>query len=408
MTTNEGLLTGLFAATQLTRAGRLLEATALIQRTLWHRSAPAEGTDRHAPGHERGASNDVIDVEFFEVAEPAGSNPTPGLRAEGERASRRFGIKSFPRSWRGREAVVEEPSPRTSLVDGQPGQFVTGSYANQAGARSYKLYIPTSYMEQRLPLVVMLHGCTQTPDDFANGTRMNVLAEERQCFVLYPEQAHAANRSRCWNWFKRGNQHRDQGEPAILAGMTREVMCRYRIDPDRVYVAGLSAGGAMAAVMGTAYPELYAAVGVHSGLACGSAHDLPSALAAMRGMPRSMSGGHASPNPPATATPTIVFHGDRDQTVHPRNGEHVVSRSMGASGADASIERARVPGGHAYTRTTYRDSTGRVVMEYWLVHGGGHAWFGGSPRGSHMDPKGPDAAREMIRFFYQNALEQRA
>ena len=411
MVTDKGILAGVFAATQLTRAGRLLEATALIQRILRHGSAPAEGVDRHASKHDGGARNDIIDVEYSEVAEATERGPTPLQRAADDGISKRFGLKSFPREWRWRDSAVEVPRPQAPVVDGQPGQFVTGSYGNQAGARPYKLYIPTSYAEQRLPLVVMLHGCTQTPDDFANGTRMNALAEERQCFVLYPQQTHAANRSRCWNWFKRSDQRRGQGEPAILAGMTREVMHRYRIDQGRVYVAGLSAGGAMAAVMGTAYPELYAAVGVHSGLACGSAHDLPSAFAAMRGAPASISADHAGSTPLTTATPTIVFHGDQDKTVHPRNGEHVVSRSVertGASGADASIERAQVPGGHAYTRTIHRDSTGRVVLEYWLVHGGGHAWFGGSPGGSYMDPKGPDAAREMIRFFYQNAFEQRS
>jgi poly(hydroxyalkanoate) depolymerase family esterase len=258
--------------------------------------------------------------------------------------------------------------------------------------------------------MVMLHGCTQTADDFANGTRMNALAEERHCFVLYPEQAHTANSSRCWNWFKRGDQRRNQGEPAILAGMTREVMSRYGIDPSRVYVAGLSAGGAMAAVMGTVYPDLYAAVGVHSGLACGSAHDLRSALAAMRGRPPSMTGRNAAATRVAPAIPTIVFHGDRDKTVHPRNGAQVLSQSVernGASSADASTERGQVPGGRAYTRTTYRDATGRIVLEHWLVHEGGHAWFGGSAGGSYVDPKGPDAAREMIRFFDQNILEHR-
>ena len=409
MVTDKGIFTGLFAATQLTRAGRLLEATALIQHLLRHRSAPSEGADRQASDHDRGATADIIDVEYFEVTEPTDRGPTPLQRAADDRISKRFGLKSFPSEWRGRDSALEVPRPQATVAEGQPGQFVTGSYANQAGARPYKLYIPTSYAEQRLPLVVMLHGCTQTPDDFANGTRMNALAEKRQCFVLYPQQTHAANHSRCWNWFKRSDQRRDQGEPAILAGMTREVMHRYRIDQGRVYVAGLSAGGAMAAVMGTAYPELYAAVGIHSGLACGSAHDLPSAFAAMRGTSASMSGDHAGSTPLTAATPTIVFHGDQDKTVHPRNGEHVVSRSAGrtgASGADASIERAQVPGGHAYTRTIYRDSTGRVVLEYWLVHGGGHAWFGGNPGGSYMDPKGPDAAREMIRFFYQNAFEQ--
>lgn len=309
---------------------------------------------------------------------------------------------------RTRDCAPDGPRPRLAVADGRPGQFVSGTYSTRAGERRYKLYIPTGCAERRLPLVVMLHGCNQTADTFAIATRMNALAEERQCVVLYPEQTHAANRLGCWNWFKLGDQCRDEGEPAILAGMALEVIRRYGIDAAKVYIAGLSAGGAMAAVMGVAYPELFAAVGVHSGLACGSAHDLPSALVAMRGMRKS--GDHPGATHRAPATPTIVFHGDRDRTVHPRNGEHLVSRSLqqnGASGADASIERARVPGGHAYTRAIHRDSAGRVVLEYWRVHGGGHAWFGGSPRGSYTDPRGPDATREMIRFFYQNALSQR-
>ncbi len=410
MVKNKGIPVGLVEATRLTRAGRLLEATALIQRALGRMPAAAEGADRHPPDRDGRASHDVVDVVFSAVAEPANRDPTPLQKPAGDERSRRFGLKRFLRGARGRGSTADVPRPRTTAVDGQPGQFLTGSYASQAGTRSYKLYIPTTYAGQPLPLVVMLHGCTQTPDDFANGTRMNALAEERQCLVLYPEQTPAANRSRCWNWFKRGDQRRDRGEPAILAGMTLEVMGRYRIDPGKVYVAGLSAGGAMAAVLGTAYPELYAAVGVHSGLPCGSAHDLPSAFAAMRGMPASTAARDAGSTPPAPATPTIVFHGDRDKTVHPRNGEQIVSQSVdrnGASRADASTERGQVPGGHAYTRTVHRDSTGRVVLEHWQVHEGGHAWFGGSPRGSYVDPKGPDAAREMIRFFYQNTLDQR-
>jgi poly(hydroxyalkanoate) depolymerase family esterase len=399
MVTNKGIPIGLLEATRLTRAGRLLEATALIQRILQHSPAATEGAERHASYRDGGANNDVIDVEFSAVAEPADRDLTPLRGAAGDDLSQRFGLESFLRG--GRDSVADVPCPRTTVVDGRPGQFVSGAYADQAGARPYKLYIPTTYAGQPLPLVVMLHGCTQTPDDFANGTRMNALAEERECLVLYPEQTRAANHSRCWNWFKRGDQRRDQGEPAILAGMTREIMNRYRVDPAKVYVAGLSAGGAMAAVLGSAYPELYAAVGVHSGLACGSAHDLPSAFAAMRGM---MAGRNSESATRAPATPTIVFHGDRDKTVHPRNSEHVVSQSMeknDPSSADASTQRGQVPGGHAYTRTVRCDSTGRVVLEHWLVHGGGHAWFGGSPHGSYVDPKGPDAAREMIRFFYQ-------
>ncbi|HET6846738.1 MAG TPA: PHB depolymerase family esterase [Anaerolineales bacterium] len=411
MITNKRIPIGLIEATRLTRAGRLLEATALIQRTLRHSAAAAEGADRHGSDGDGDAGSDVIDVEFSEVTEPANRSLIPLERTARTDTSQHFGLKSGRRSWRDRDSVGNLSRPQTTVVDGQPGQFVSGFYANQAGERPYKLYIPTIDAGKSLPLVVMLHGCTQTPDDFANGTRMNAIAEEQQCLVLYPEQIKAANRSRCWNWFKRGDQRRGRGEPAILAGMTREVMNRYHIDAGKVYVAGLSAGGAMAAVMGTAYPELYAAVGVHSGLACGSAHDLPSALAAMRGMPVSTAGRTADLTPLSPAIPTIVFHGDRDKTVHPRNAEQVLLRSVeqnGGSQANASTERGRVQGGHAYTRTVHRDSKGRVVFEHWLVHEGGHAWFGGSPRGSYVDPKGPDAAREMIRFFYQNTSEQRS
>lgn len=296
-------------------------------------------------------------------------------------------------------ATADEARPKTRQPHGKPGQFISGSFGNQAGTRPYKLYIPTRYAGQPLPLIVMLHGCTQNPDDFASGTRMNTLAEESGCFVLYPAQTAAANRSRCWNWFRRADQRRDQGEPAILAGMTRECISRYAIDPRRVYVAGLSAGGAMAAVLAAAYPDLYAAVGVHSGLAVGSAHDVQSAFAAMQG---TSAGRSAVRKTTAKSIPVIVFHGDRDKTVHPRNGEQVISESLDA-GAASSVERGNVPGGHAYTRTVQRDSSGRVVLEHWVVHGAAHAWSGGSPSGSYTDPKGPDAARAMLRFFLQTA-----
>jgi poly(hydroxyalkanoate) depolymerase family esterase len=299
----------------------------------------------------------------------------------------------------GQQPRAAEPKnrKRIDVVEGRAGEFVSGSYAHQHGTRPYKLYIPTGYVAGKpLPLVVMLHGCTQNPDDFAAGTRMNRLAEERRCFVLYPAQIKSANPSNCWNWFKRAHQRRDKGEPAILAGMTREVMKRYGIDERKVYVAGLSAGGAMAAVMSAAYPDLFAAVGIHSGLPVGSAHDVASAFAAMRGAPPMPASGAAG-----RIVPAIVFHGDRDATVHPSNGAQVASQCVDRDDKSIQVivQRGQVPGGRAYTCSVHKDAAGRILLEHWEVHGAGHAWSGGSAGGSYTDPGGPDASREMLRFF---------
>jgi poly(hydroxyalkanoate) depolymerase family esterase len=274
-----------------------------------------------------------------------------------------------------------------------PGTFSDHSFTNAAGTRRYKLYVPASYTgEQAAPLVVMLHGCTQDPDDFAAGTQMNTLAEELQCLVIYPAQSMQANSSRCWNWFQGTDQQRDRGEPSIIAGITREVMTHYRVNKDQVYVAGLSAGGAMAAIMGTLYPELYAAVGVHSGLPFASASDLPSALSAMKGEFRRQ-------HVPGRPMPIIVFHGDKDTTVHPVNGDAVIAQGALHVSKEIAIEPGRVPDGHAYTRTLHQRADGVVHAEHWLIHGAGHAWSGGSAHGSYTDGRGPDASREMMRFF---------
>jgi poly(hydroxyalkanoate) depolymerase family esterase len=292
------------------------------------------------------------------------------------------------------DAEAREPADEAATPSLAEGRFIAGSHSEAGLRREYKLYLPPGAHDQPQPLVVMLHGCTQDPDDFAAGTGMNEAARERGFFVLYPAQAQGANASRCWNWFKHNHQARNRGEPAVLAGMTRAVLQRHAIDRRRVYVAGLSAGGAMAAILGDAYPDLFAAVGVHSGLPVGAARDLESAFAAMKG------GGLGTGR--NGAPPTIVFHGDQDGTVHPVNGKQVAAASAGA--ASAELERGRSAGGRLYTRAVYREAGGRPLAEHWAVHGAGHAWSGGSPRGSYTDAKGPDATQEMLRFFFTHAL----
>ena len=291
-------------------------------------------------------------------------------------------------------------TPSTAPPDVPDGaQFIDGVYRNHAGTRSYKLYIPSSYHGQAMPLVVMLHGCTQNPDDFAAGTQMNALAEEKECFVVYPAQTQGANSSRCWNWFNAIDQQRDQGEPSLIAGIAQQVIDDYPVNEREVFVAGLSAGGAMAVIVGTLYPDLFAAVGVHSGLPFASAQDLPSALAAMKGgaMP------NARRKAPAGGVPIIVFHGDRDTTVNLRNGDELIAQGVrsqaGGKAAKAASIDGSVPNGHRYTRTTHSQADGSPLGEYWIIHGAGHAWSGGSDNGSYTDGKGPDASREMLRFF---------
>ncbi len=270
-----------------------------------------------------------------------------------------------------------------------PGQFLEGSFGNAAGTRNYRLYVPSKPAAGPRPLVVMLHGCKQNPVDFAAGTTMNLLAEEHGCLVLYPEQAASANHSQCWNWFEGAHQDRDGGEPSLIAGMTRQVLREHDGDADKVYVAGLSAGGAMAAVMAAGYPELYAAVGVHSGLPVGSAHDLMSALNAMKGA-RKKARTAAGIEP----VRTIVFHGDSDATVHASNGEAVFRQFVQGAGVKETEER-----GQGHTRTLAQDAGGQAVGEHWTLHGAGHAWSGGSTAGSYATASGPNASAEMLRFF---------
>jgi poly(hydroxyalkanoate) depolymerase family esterase len=298
--------------------------------------------------------------------------------------------------WRARlDALRPRPNPVTPDA---PGQFLEGSFANGAGTRRYRLYVPAQAATGPRPLVVMLHGCQQNAGDFAAGTAMNRLAEEQGCLVLYPDQERGANSSNCWNWFDAAHQQREQGEPSLIAGMTRQVLQEHGADPRRVYVTGLSAGGAMAAVMGAAYPELYAAVGVHSGLPVGAARDLMSGLNAMKG--KHLGGKtHAL----RRRVPLIVFHGDQDAVVHPSNGTALIRQFLGDGDVREIEERGAAGAGRGHTRTTALDDGGRVVAEHWVVHGAGHAWAGGDPSGSYTDATGPDASAEMLRFFLAQA-----
>ena len=447
-------------ATRLTRAGRLLEATAIIRDTLsglapeaassnattctddesldvsfrvvdetpsltevarWGREYPTTSSavgmppppETVMPPPSYGSASAEVTTSR-EERHSGVSSPIHHRRQSGhcepmpvqQRLTARFG--AMLRSHQSGRARPISDRARRDIWAG--GQFTDGSYTNHAGTRRYKLYVPSGYTGQALPLVVMLHGCTQTPDDFAAGTRMNVLAEREGFFVAYPQQAPSANQLKCWNWFQTTDQQRGKGEPSIIAGLTQEIIRTYHLDARRVYIVGLSAGGAMAAILGITYPDLYAAIGVHSGLAYGTAHDLPSAHAAMQhggsSATRRVAGTRREPRVRA-----IVFHGDQDTTVHPCNGDQIVEQwrahyseagkgeTVGGAHLRVSVSVGQVADGHAYTRSSYHDMSGRAVMEGWLIHGAGHGWSGGSSYGSFTDPKGPNASQEMLRFF---------
>ncbi len=344
--------------------------------------------------------------------QPSPASPGAGAQPNGTRLPRLREL--FGKIGRGRHKVLQTVDPFASLPGVQvparrskappipdAAQFLTRSFACPAGARQYKLYIPASAKERPRGLIVMLHGCKQDADDFAAGTQANAVAEEHRLLVAYPCQSPAANSSSCWNWFEPADQARGQGEPQIIAGITQEIMTEFGLKRDRVFVAGLSAGGAMAAVMAETYPDLYAAAGIHSGLAYRSANDVMSAFAAMGGknghMPRRAASSAMGDRPKVR---TIIFQGRDDRTVHPSNADAILDAAhRNAPSAKVRQEQGESKCGRGFTRTFVTEPDGTAAIEYWLVDAAGHAWSGGHRSGSFTDPKGPDASAEMVRFF---------
>ena len=400
------------AAAWLAQALNLTRATRAIHRWLDQRTVLAH--DNVAP------ATDVPATEPVAAAAPA-------VHAD-ESA---HAIESFvppapqPEPQPGSSEPLPAP-PRDSVAAAapfEPGIFSSGTHLHDAMSCGYKLYAPPGATGSGHALVVMLHGCSQDPDDFAAGTGMNECAREQGFFVLYPAQSKLANSHRCWNWFKPDHQQRDSGEPAWIAELTRSVIEHHLIDPQRVYIAGLSAGGAMAAVVAEAYPDLFAAVGVHSGLPVGAASNVIEAIGVMRSgasfrMPwrlmTDMAEAALGASDDAVLVPTIVFHGDEDDTVHPRNGEQIIAAVVGLAAASDSarsppaprIEPSDAAEGRNHTRTIHHADDGSATAEHWVVHGAGHAWSGGRPSGSFTDADGPDATREMLRFFFDPAREK--
>ena len=394
---------------RLTQGGDLNAARAAIQAALVGQEAPVTPINTDPKDDALDVVARVVPQESVTqhpASPPMGKKGSPApsaahnsIRNAWSQAQAAFctlqaagGAQAWTRSLGAMGGFTNPPAPDLGAVHGE--QFISGSYNSKEGARDYKLFIPAQAFDKPMPLIVMLHGCTQNPDDFAAGTAMNTLARTQGFFVLYPAQSRKASAQGCWNWFKHTHQARGRGEPSIIAGMTQEVMAKYKLDASRVYVAGLSAGGAMAAILGATYPDVYAAVGVHSGLAAGSASNLPSALGAMK----SGSTGAAFPE---VRVPTIVFHGDADSTVHHTNGDHVVAASAGRNSTTAT-EQIDTPDRRSTTRTVHSEVGGAVTTEYWKVHGAAHAWAGGSALGSYTDPRGPDASAEMVRFFMEH------
>lgn len=390
---NRKFLSDMTRATTLIRAGNLTEATALLQLRL-----QGTGVSPAAKVPGPASRNEVIDGVFTVLPgcarKPEATKPPPqqGRTAADTWPRRALGETLRHLSRGGMPDGGIQSGPQRDHV----ANFTAYHQSGAAGSREYMLFVPDPMPEVPCPVVVMLHGCTQSPADFAAGTGMNALAQAQGVIVVYPAQPTSANMNKCWNWFRPEDQQRDTGEMAILAAITREVLATQYADPARVYVAGLSAGGAAAVLLAQAYPDMFAAVGVHSGLAAGSAQDIPQAFAAMR----SGAAGKVTRH----SVPMIVFHGTADTTVHIDNAHAVVEQAQRGMIGKPSSAKAISINGRSCDRMTLSAAGGETLIEVWLIRGAGHAWSGGSVTGSYTDPKGPDASSEMLRFFIQHQL----
>ncbi len=377
---------GIARATDLTRSGKLMEATDLIQSLM-------RGEEPTPQAHPE-QNDDVIEGDFTRLDGTA-PKPAPKAKRRASKGTARTGLGETLRKIATGGMPARGPLAEVEQIPAG-ARFEALTHTSAMGSLDYRLYIPAAKTTAQMPLVVMLHGCTQSPEDFAAGTGMNALAEEYGFIVAYPAQPSGANAQKCWNWFRPEDQARGKGEPARFAALAAEITANHPVHPARIYIAGLSAGAAAAVVTAAAYPEIFSAVGAHSGLPGGSARDVGTAFSAMR------SGGSGRPN--GVSVPTIVFHGSADTTVHPGNAAAVIDQATGAmSPLRASVETGRADGGRSFSRTTYRSGEGRLMAELWEIDAAGHAWSGGKPGASYTDPKGPDASRQMLRFFLEQA-----
>jgi poly(hydroxyalkanoate) depolymerase family esterase len=307
------------------------------------------------------------------------------------------------------------PPPGGGATPGKGTSF-SGTYTNAAGSRAYRGYVPSTYKAGTpVPLLVVLHGCTESADVFRQLTRFDELAEAKGFLVVFPEQPKSANNQNCWNFFQDAQTHRGTGEPSLIAGITDWVGQHYSVDSHRIYVAGLSAGGAMASVMAATYPDVYAAIGIGSGCeyaataTCAgykSADPAAAAQAAYKEM-----------GTRARAMPVISFSGDKDTTVPPVNADQLLQQwQLTADLADdgatngsvlskpTSTISGQVPNGLSYTVRSYGDAQTNELVQYWVVNGMSHAWSGGCSCQPYAEPKGPDATAAMYAFFVKHPM----